>query len=211
MRTERLNRELIVQTAIEVADEGGLDAVTMRLVGQRLNATGMALYRHVANRDALIELMVDEVIGEFAYPESRPAHWRDGLAALARQDWRSYFAHPWMLAATATCRPPIGPNMLASMEWALACFDGLNLTSTEQLYLVSTVASFGQGLALTWINDDNQEVTAQWWRDRIAGTGLARMQAVTTGFDDEGLSIDEEFEFGLQRVLDGIEVYLDRQ
>ncbi|MET0135795.1 MAG: TetR/AcrR family transcriptional regulator [Kibdelosporangium sp.] len=211
MRAERLSRELIVATAIEVADEGGLGAVTMRLVGQRLNATGMALYRHVANREALVESMIDHVVGEFSYPEPKPAHWRDGLATVARQDWRSFFAHPWFLAATATARPPLGPNMLASMEWALACFDGLDLTGTEQLYLMSTVTSFGQGLALTWLQDQDEDATARWWREQIADTGLPRLESITTEIGSGDLRLSEEFEFGLQRVLDGIELYLDRR
>ncbi|MBP2325132.1 AcrR family transcriptional regulator [Kibdelosporangium banguiense] len=205
-----LSREQIVAAAIEVADEGGLDAVTMRLVGQRLGATGMALYRHIANREALIEAMIDAVIGEFCYPEPRPSHWRDALAALARQDWRSYLAHPWMLAATATSRPPMGPNMLNSMEWALACFDGFDLTVRERLYLFSVVIAHGQGLALTWTQDRRPGAT-KWWQEQLAGVDMPRLQAIPAEFGDEELDFGEEFEFGLQRVLDGLQSYLDNR
>jgi AcrR family transcriptional regulator len=205
-----LSREQIVAAAIEVADEGGLDAVTMRLVGQRLNATGMALYRHIANREALVEAMIDAVIGEFRYPEPRPPHWRDALTALARQDWRSYLAHPWMLAATATSRPLMGPNMLASMEWALACFDEFDLAGKETLYLLSVVTSHGAGLALTWTQDDRLGAT-KWWKERLADVDLPRLKAIPHQFGDADLDVDEEFEFGLQRVLDGLELYFTQR
>jgi AcrR family transcriptional regulator len=206
-----LSVSAIVSTAIELADGGGLDAVSMRQIGQRLGATGMALYRHVANRDELLTLMVDTVIGEFAYPEPRPEHWRDALTELARQDWRSYFAHPWLLAVTATSRPPMGPNMLTAMEWALTSFDGLDLAAHEQLYLLTTVISYTQGLALTW-NRQEPEDTTDWWREQVAEAGgHPRLRAVTEGYRHPSLDLDEEFEFGLERVLDGLAVYLEKR
>lgn len=204
----------IVFAAIGLADEGGLDAVTMRAVGQRLDVSGMAVYRHLANRDELIEHMVDAVAAEFAYPQPRPIGWRACLEAVARQDWKSYFAHPWVLAATATARPPMGPNSLASMEWALASFDNLGLPVRDQLYLLGTVIFYGQGLALTWLPEPTAErvpaPTLDWWRSRLADTHQPRLRAVTESLvaSGERLRIEDEFEFGLQRVLDGVENYL---
>nr|WP_052477745.1 TetR/AcrR family transcriptional regulator [Kibdelosporangium sp. MJ126-NF4]CEL13654.1 Transcriptional regulator, TetR family [Kibdelosporangium sp. MJ126-NF4]CTQ99340.1 Transcriptional regulator, TetR family [Kibdelosporangium sp. MJ126-NF4] len=208
MARATLSREQIVATAVEVADEGGLDAVTMRLVGQRLNASGMALYRHVANREALLEAMIDAVAGEYAYPEPRPRHWRDALTAMAWQDWRSYFAHPWFLAATATCRPALGPRMLESMEWALAAFDECELSSSEKLNLLGVITSYVQGLALTWTQQGSSEGVPEWWRDRLLGTGLRRLEAVATDLGDNGSDLEHDFGFGLTRALDGIELYL---
>ncbi|ALG10243.1 TetR/AcrR family transcriptional regulator [Kibdelosporangium phytohabitans] len=204
-----LSREQIVATAIEVADEGGLDAVTMRLVGQRLNASGMALYRHVANREALLEAMIDAVAGEYGYPEPRPPHWRDALTALARQDWRSYLAHPWFLAATATCRPVLGPRMLESLEWALAAFDECELGSHDKLRLLGVVSSYVQGLALTSTQQGEGESVSQYWRDRVVGTGMRRLEQVAAEVSDETADLDGDFEFGLQRALDGIALYLE--
>ncbi|RSM81570.1 TetR/AcrR family transcriptional regulator [Kibdelosporangium aridum] len=208
-----LSLPLIVSTAIGLADEGGLDAVTMRGVGERLHATGMALYRHVANRDALVELMVDAVAAEYAYPEPRPIGWRAALEAVAWQDWRSFFAHPWVLHATASSRPPMGPNTLASMEWALASFDNLGLAGREQLFLLGTVVSYGQGLAMTWIHERHDD-TGEWWESRVMDAGAdryPRLAAVTAAVGTDSRTrtwIDEEFEFGLQRVLDGVGTYL---
>ncbi|MGW0515878.1 TetR/AcrR family transcriptional regulator [Crossiella sp. NPDC003009] len=213
-RRPGLSQELIVSTAIELADEGGLDAVTMRGVGQRLGASGMALYRHVANREKLVELMIDRVAGEYAYPEPRPGHWRESLAAVARQDWRSFFAHPWMLAATATARPPLGPNLMANMEWALASFDGLGLSARERLYLLGVVTSHGHGLAMVWLGGDavpDTKATTGWWRERVsAAEGCPRLLAITEELGEE-VYVQEEFEFGLERLLDGLALYLDRR
>lgn len=221
-----LSRSLIVATAIGVADEGGLDGVTMRRVGQELGVTGMALYRHVASREVLVELMVDEVVGRFARPGPPSPSWREGLAAVARQEWRTYLAHPWVLAATATLRPPMAPNMLASMERALASFDGLGLSGPEQVHLLGTVTSYGQGLALSWLHGSSartadRDATATWWQARLAevdagarGPRYPRLAAVTAELGGDGaaeVGIDQEFAFGLERVLDGVEAYLRRR
>ncbi|MGO1052743.1 TetR/AcrR family transcriptional regulator [Crossiella sp. CA198] len=213
-RRAGLNQELIVATAIGLADEGGLDAVTMRGVGQRLGATGMALYRHVANREKLVELMIDRVAGEYAYPDPRPALWRDALEALAWQDWRSFYAHPWMLAATATARPPLGPNLIANMEWALASFDGLRLEPQEQLYLLGVVTSHGHGLGMVWLGGaevPDVKATTGWWRDRLRESDACpRLNALATALGPE-VDVHQEFEFGLARILDGIELHLVRR
>ncbi|MDA3645753.1 TetR/AcrR family transcriptional regulator [Saccharopolyspora indica] len=226
-RRKGLALPVIVSAAVEIADERGLDAVSMRNIAERLGVSAMGLYRHVRNRDVLVELMVDEVVGEFAYPEPRPERWRDALEALAKQDWRSYFAHPWVLAATATSRPPMRPNMLASMEWALAAFDGLGLAAHEQLYLLGVVTSYGQGLALGLLDDararaDGRAGTGDWWRNRFGdATGDAADRSgpyqrlastiaeISDRKGDDG-HIWEEFEFGLKCVLDGVESYLLR-
>jgi len=215
-RRPPLTLSLIVSTAIGVADEGGLDAVTMRRVGERLNASGMALYRHVANRDELIALMIDKVVGEYAYPVPRPEGWRAALAASARQDWRSFFAHPWVLRATASTRPPMGPSMLANMEWALAVFDGLNVSGRERLYLLGSVVSYVHGLAMTWLPaaSVSRDGAAGWWRDQLDSAGreryprLAELTTDLAGDPSWQEEVDEEFEFGLARVLDGVGAFL---
>ncbi|MBP2479327.1 AcrR family transcriptional regulator [Crossiella equi] len=206
-----LTREAIVTAAIGLADEGGLEAVTMRGVGQRLGASGMALYRHVANRDDLVALMVDRVAGQFAYPEPRPADWREGLAEVARQDWRSFFAHPWMLPATATARPALGPHLLANMEWSLACLDDFDLPAHERLYLLGTVTGYAQGLALVWLSSNTPETrrgTSDWWREEVAKAGdYPRLSALVHELSPE-VAVEEEFEFGLTRILDGVAAHL---
>lgn len=219
----QLSGRAIVATAIAIADRGGLDAVTMRGVGQQLGASGMALYRHVASREMLVELMVDEVVGRFAATGPRPRSWRAALAEAARQEWRTYRTHPWVLAATATFRPPLGPNMLAAMERALASFDGLGLSGVERLCLLGTVTSYGQGLALSWLQDSaaepDPEAMAAWWRAQLAEAeaGAAeprypRLAAVAVELSaGSGVGIEQEFAFGLERVLDGVEAYLRRR
>ncbi|MFI6298859.1 TetR/AcrR family transcriptional regulator [Nonomuraea sp. NPDC050790] len=214
-----LSGPAIVRAAIAIADEDGLSAVTMREVAQRLGVTAMALYRHVANREVLVELMIDHVVGEFAYPEPRPSGWRETLRVMAVQDWRSYFAHPWMLAATATSAPPTGPRQLASMEWSLTGFDNLDLSGPEKLYLLGVVSSYGRGLALTWIagflaGGGDRERTAHRWREGPDALSYPRLNEVAAAIGAEpvpGGLIEEEFEFGLARVLDGIQVYLERR
>ncbi|MFW5419301.1 TetR/AcrR family transcriptional regulator C-terminal domain-containing protein [Nocardiopsis sp. CNT-189] len=215
-----LSVPLIVEAAIALADEQGLDAVSTRRLGGRLGTSGMAVYRHVSGRGELLELMVDEVAGRFPYPEPRPSSWREALEAAAWQDWRSYRAHPWLVAAAAGTRPHLGSNSRAAMEWTLAALDGFGLGSAERLHLLGTVASYGRGLALAWMPEGGAPPPeppdiARHWRERFDPGGdsaadhprLAAAVAELTG-DRGAPGPDAEFGFGLARVLDGIARHL---
>ncbi|HYZ81096.1 MAG TPA: TetR/AcrR family transcriptional regulator, partial [Solirubrobacteraceae bacterium] len=114
-----LSRERIVRAAIEVADEGGERALTMAAVAGRLGSyTAMALYRHVPGKEALIDLMVDEVTGEVALPTAPGEDWRAQLRAIALSTWDMSMRHPWY-ARVVHSSPPLGPNMLRRTECML--------------------------------------------------------------------------------------------
>jgi AcrR family transcriptional regulator len=110
-----LDRESVLDAGIETADEDGLDAVTLRRVAERLSVTPMALYRHVASKDDLLDGMADLLYAELDLPEPG-GDWWEGLAAIARSTRRVLFAHPW--AVPLFSRPLAGPHSLA-LERAL--------------------------------------------------------------------------------------------
>lgn len=99
------DRDRIAAAGIALADADGLTAVTMRAVALALGAGPASLYRYVATRDELLELMIDQVNGEISYAALGSGHWLDDLLALARQSRGVYLAHPWLLDATATRTP----------------------------------------------------------------------------------------------------------
>ena len=115
-----LDRTAIVRAAIAIADADGMDAVTMRRVAERLNTGPMSLYRYVPDKDALVSMMVDEVIGEPGArgSEELPAHWRDALRQVAESIWDVCQTHPWYPEAIMV-RPPLTPNGAAA--WTSAC------------------------------------------------------------------------------------------
>ncbi|HWH97007.1 MAG TPA: TetR/AcrR family transcriptional regulator C-terminal domain-containing protein [Pseudolysinimonas sp.] len=112
-----LTRERVLVAAIDLADEAGLEAVSMRRVGTALGVEAMSLYRHVRNKDDLLDGMVDAVIARFpARDES--LDWRESLRTLVRGAHDVLLAHPWV-AGLATSRPAVGPARLRFVDAVL--------------------------------------------------------------------------------------------
>lgn len=110
-------REAMVAAAVDLADKGGLGAVSMRAVAGALGMAAGSLYRHLSSRDDLVALMVDRCVGELRpYPEGA-GDWRDAMVLLARRQLELYRRHPWLTDAVAHAGAP-GPNTLA---WFDAC------------------------------------------------------------------------------------------
>jgi AcrR family transcriptional regulator len=109
----RLTRDAVVDEALALGDERGLAAVTVRGVANRLGVTPMALYRHVGDKDGLLDALADRLYGELRLPG--PAdEWWDGLAGLARSTRLVLLAHPW--AVPLFSRPLPGPRAHALGE-----------------------------------------------------------------------------------------------
>src|SRR3954469_13646343 len=119
-----LSRETIVAAGIRVADRGGAAALTMSAVAGELGSyTAMALYRYVDSKDGLVDLMLDDVIGQVPVPDfapaSGPADWRAVLRRLELDSWEMVGRHLWYAELVHT-RPPLGPNTMRRTEAALA-------------------------------------------------------------------------------------------
>lgn len=114
---EPLRRERILAAGVAIADAEGLDAVSMRHVGERLGVEAMSLYRHVRGKDDLLDGMVDEVIATFP-PPALGGDWRDRLGGQVRGAHRVLVAHPWA-PALATSRPAVGPARLRFVDAVL--------------------------------------------------------------------------------------------
>jgi AcrR family transcriptional regulator len=145
---ERLSRSRIVEAAMALADEEPSGAVTMRAVAGRVGVRSpMALYRYVASKDGLDDLLVDEVYGMVTVPAGHG--WRAALHGLGLSGWRAMQRHPWA-ARLAYSRPPIGPHALRLYDTALGELDPLGLDASTRMGFVNTVLGhvFGSGLAL---------------------------------------------------------------
>ncbi|MGK4578908.1 TetR/AcrR family transcriptional regulator C-terminal domain-containing protein [Kitasatospora sp. HPMI-4] len=159
----------IAAAGIALADADGLAAVTMRAVADALGTGPASLYRYVATRDELIELMADGVNGEFEYSALAGRHWLDDLLQLAHQARGIYRRHPWMLDITTT-RPPLGPNAVDYLEQALAALAGLDLGPQAKL---EAVAVFNATVALLARMELTQE---------LASDGLRQWQRAQAGY-----------------------------
>lgn len=144
----RLSRATIVRAAVEIADTEGAEALTMRRIATALgSSTPMSLYRYVGSKDGLVDLVLDEVYGEIHLPANAPDDWREGLRTFARASWAAMRRHPWF-AALSHHRPPLGPNALRRIEFALAAMSSLDATPERRMSYVAIVDGLCFGHAL---------------------------------------------------------------
>jgi AcrR family transcriptional regulator len=192
-----LTRSAVVDAAIRIADSSGLDAVSIRRLAAELDARPMSLYTHIASKEDLLELMVNEAIAGVLVPEPLPEHWREALAEIARRSHAAFVAHPWILEAYSR-RPHIGPNALRHAEQSAAALAGVGLDPRDAQNVLGIVDDFALGHAMRAIH----------LRDGIpplpdidAGefphlAGVIHLAAEPPG--------EELFEVGLSAVLDGV-------
>jgi AcrR family transcriptional regulator len=204
----------IVRAAIDLADAEGLVALSMRRIAAALGVGAMSLYRYVPGKAELVDLMVDEV-----YAEDVPGgdvvggDWRARLEALGRQEWALYLRHPWILQI-AQGRPMLGPNSMRATDMALRAVDDIGLTEDEMLGAVVTLSAFVSGLAKSTIEamqaaDRTGISDEDWWEiqgEYVGPAVVAGELPMLTKVGEAGAfhSNFDNFEFGLQRVLDGL-------
>jgi AcrR family transcriptional regulator len=212
-----LSRAEIVDAAIAVADAEGSDAVSMRRIAQVLRVGTMSLYWHVANKDQLLDLMIDALIGEIEVPEPS-GDWRADLRTQARDERVTLLRHLWVMDFLGG-RPPLGPSTLLHLDRSLALLDGLGLDMATAMNILGTVQTYVLGSVLREMREaraDQEQAEidpGEWepariaWRNRLEADG--RFTRVVR-FLDEGIdpdaaeTRDERFEFGLDCVIDGI-------
>ncbi|GAA5068082.1 AcrR family transcriptional regulator [Thermocatellispora tengchongensis] len=217
----------IARVAIEIADAEGLAALSMRRVADKLGVTAMSLYTYVPGKAELIDVMLDTVIGETLVEEDPAAEegWRARLARIARQSRDLYLRHPWLLQVVTTVRPVLGPNMIAKYDRDLRAVDGLGLTDIEMDLVVTLVSDYVHGAVRTAVEQrqverDTGKTDEQWWQewapllekvfDADRHPTAARVGAAAGAAYNAAAAPDRAFEFGLQRILDGIEHLIAR-
>ncbi|MEV0973992.1 TetR/AcrR family transcriptional regulator [Microtetraspora glauca] len=209
-----LTHEQIAATAVAIADEEGLDAVSMRRLAERLGVATMGLYRYVRGKDDVIELMVDAIYGEEGMPETAP-DWRATLRGAAWGLRGLILRHPWLVQVTASSGP-LTPNLVARTDRLLASLESLDLDADTRMVVVTTVASFVSGTVGADVGLDRlmrREGVARM--DDLRALYASRMMWLLgsgryPAFENyirQGVRKDESewrFELGLECVLDGI-------
>lgn len=120
MRREPLNRERVLEAAVAFADEHGIHSLSMRKLGQQLGVEGMALYNHVANKDELLDGMVDLITRRFELPNGGQ-DWKGALRRSAISAHAVLLAHDWACTLSIS-RGTVGPARLGYAESVLGCF-----------------------------------------------------------------------------------------
>jgi AcrR family transcriptional regulator len=208
-----LSLDRIVAAAVKVAASEGLAAVSMSRVASELGASTMSLYRYVASKDELLALMVDAAIGP--PPPAPPGEdWRAGLSRWAWGYHNALRRHPWVLQVPIG-GPPTTPNGIAWMENGLAALAGTGLAEGEKLGVILLLSGYVRNEA-TLAADiaaaaaaSGSGIMASWSKLMRRLTDAERFPALHAALDsgalDQDDDPDEEFEFGLERVLDGVD------
>jgi AcrR family transcriptional regulator len=209
------SRAEITATAIALADAEGIDAVSMRNVAAKLGAGTGTLYRYVARKDDLIDLMVDAVEGEDGGPAPLSGDWRQDLRAFARRARSIMHRHPWVAVLTAG-RPTLGPNELRLSEHTLEAIAGLGLTIDDMLVNLQTLQAFVRGYTLGELAEQEAIRRSGLARDQWMTAYSPYLQTILDGgrhplvaqVDAEGPHAEDQdergFELGLSRILDGL-------
>lgn len=142
-----LRRDQIVTAAIELLDAEGLGALSMRKLGAKLDAGATSLYWHVANKDELLELAMDEIWGMVRPPDPEHTSWREVVTTFAYNLRRTMLDHPWV-ATLIVSLPSVGPNAFELSDRLRRTFVGAGFSGMD-IYLASgTVSSYVLGQVL---------------------------------------------------------------
>jgi AcrR family transcriptional regulator len=222
-----LSVDEVVAAAVELADAEGLAALSMRRVAERLGVGTMSLYTYVPGKAELLDLMLDTVLAEEARQDGADGDWRAGLEQRAREDWALFHRHPWVLQITPG-RALLGPNETDLFEASLRVVDGIGLSGTEMVLVVNLVADYTRGAAQTAVGAAQAERRTgisdeEWWKareplfdkyfdpDRFPTVTRVGAQGAFEPPGDGQYTVAwarESFEFGLRRLLDGIENFI---
>jgi TetR/AcrR family tetracycline transcriptional repressor len=198
-----LSRESIIKTALDIVDQRGIAQLSMRKLGGELGVDPMAVYYYLPNKQALFDGLVEAVYAEidFDIPEDGTVSWRYPLETFGRNLRKTLSQHPEMLQLVAT-RPVLSPNILRYSEWAIAILEAAGFTGAQAVNFVSCLRSFTVGHAFAELSEpvgapaaSEEEITA------VLTERFPKLAEAITG----GYRPDQQYELGLQAMLDGFE------
>ncbi len=208
-----LTPQRIAEAAVTLADAEGLENVSMNKVAAEFGVSAMALYRYVPGKTELVELMVEAVLAEPPDLSAAGSAWRPRLSVWAHRQWGVYQAHPWLLAATAMRRQIMGPHQLAWMDAALAALEPTGLTAGQRHQVFLLIAGQVRNLAQQRADFD-EDHNREWGRltSELLNRHSNRFPALTKAIADGAFTSTEldPLDFGLDRILDGVQVLIDR-
>ncbi|WP_053617388.1 TetR/AcrR family transcriptional regulator [Nocardiopsis sp. NRRL B-16309] len=223
-----LSVDLVVDTAIAVADEQGMGALSMKAVGARLGRTAMSLYTYVASKNELVELMYDQAFGELAEAaeQARARPWREAVTDWAQRLWDFYLRHPWTLEVSQA-RPVLGPNEYRVFESVAAVLEEAGLAPDQIRSTFGSLFTMVRGFVQTAAESRQAAVVTgqpedEWWYGRsgqleeVAPDFAARFPVLSRMAESGAFSNEdpnepyleqeawETFRFGLEALLDGV-------
>ncbi len=208
-----LDRDRVVRAAIALADQGGIRALTMRKLAETLDVVPMALYKHVTNKDELLDAMVDVVFGELEFPTG--VGWRTAMRARAISMREGLLRHPWAVDLMEVRKP--GPANLRHHNATMGCLrEEAGLPFRMAIHAYSAMDSYIYGFALLerTLPFETPEEYAEAVEARAQTIAEEHpspadeypyLFEIVAEFGTSGYDYNEEFGSGLDLILDGIE------
>ena len=205
----RLSRDHVLQTAISRADQGGFEALTMRTLADELGVAPMALYRHVANKDDLVDAMVDIVFGEIGLP-SGGTDWKTAMRQRAISLRDALARHRWAIGLLESRRNP-GPANLRHHDSVIGKLRAAGFSVEMAAHAYSLLDSYIYGFALTRMNlpfdasDDLREIAQSMLEPFLVNEYPNLVEFLSEHVLKPGYDYADEFEYGLDVLLDGLD------
>ncbi|SDT41042.1 GntR family transcriptional regulator [Microlunatus soli] len=212
-----VTRAAILQNAMIIADQEGLQAVSMRRLAAQLGVGPMSLYRHLSGKEELVAQLADDVFGSEPLPAHSRNGWRSDLERICRVQWGLCRRHPWLPRAISFTRPLMTPNVMAHTEWTLATLEGLGLSATDQVRESLVLPALVLDLAAQQTDDLDAELETGLTRDHWRTANREQISALLGGgrfpflariSDGLAADLDGLFEYALARHLDGLAVLI---
>ncbi|GAB7106848.1 TetR/AcrR family transcriptional regulator C-terminal domain-containing protein [Streptomyces phaeofaciens JCM 4814] len=210
---ETLTRQRVLRAAVELADTGGQETLSMRKLGEAVGVEAMSLYNHVANKEDLLDGMVDLVFGEVELPTPGD-DWRQAMRRRAMSMREVLSRHRWAIGLMESRSTP-GPATLRHHDAVLGCLRQAGFSLTLTAHAVSILDSYIYGFALQekTLPFDTPEETAELAESIMSGFGDGEYpylaEIATSHVMRPGYSYGDEFAFGLDLILDGLQQAAD--
>lgn len=205
----RLTRERVLRAAVALADESGIDALSMRKLGEQVGVEAMSLYKHVAHKDDLLDGMVDLVFAEIELDQDQPS-WRTAMRDRAVSVRAVLKRHPWAVPLMQSRTDP-GPHTLGHLDALIGILRGKGFSVVLTAHALSVIDAYVYGFAMQEraLPFDSEERSTEVVEHILAAmpadewprlVEFSREHVLKPGYD-----YGKEFEWGLDLVLDGLE------
>ncbi len=206
-----LSRERVLGAAIALADAAGIEAITMRRLGQELGVEAMSLYNHVTNKDDLLDGMLDTVLGEYELPAPN-ADWRVAVQTIAGSANKTLRRHPWVSGLMDSARS-VGEGQLRYMNTLLGSLraGGFSAEQTHHAYHVidGHILGYTRRQVNFPIAADDLKTVARSFLGTIPADQYPHLVEHVIGHLDGTFESGGGFEFALDLILDGLEKLRD--
>ena len=213
-RRAPLNRDQVLRAAVALADESGIEALSMRKLGQVLGVEAMSLYNHVAGKSDLLDGMVDIVFGEIGLPAGDRG-WKQAMRQRALSAREVLGRHRWAIGLMESRRTP-GPATLRHHDAVLGCLRGAGFPIELTAHAYSLLDSYIYGFALQEASlpfgtpEETAQVTREIAGQMPAGEYPHLAELATAHILQPGYQFGDEFEVGLDLILDGLQTAVGR-